>query len=152
MDNLDALEAEMLNKNKQTTTVQSQTTSSQSQDMPKDNLDSIEEQEGAVYLVAPIPDTSVSPLPSSSNIKPPTKIEETKELSFLKIKIYSGRTHQIRAHLSSIGFPILGDSLYGGDEAERIFLHAHSLSFPDSETEKTIQVQSEIPANFKALF
>ena len=79
MDNLDALEAEMLNKNKQTTTVQSQTTSTQSQDMPKDNLDSIEEQEGAVSLVAPIPDTSVSPLPSSSNIKPPTKIEETKE-------------------------------------------------------------------------
>ena len=77
MDNLDAIEAEMLNKNKQTnTTVQSQTTSTESQNVPKDNLNNIEE-ELDVTLIAPIPDNSVSPLPSSSKIKLPTEKKET---------------------------------------------------------------------------
>ncbi len=42
----------------------------------------------------------------------------------------TGRTHQIRVHLSSVALPILGDRLYGGKTAARIHLHAHSLTFP----------------------
>jgi 23S rRNA pseudouridine1911/1915/1917 synthase len=42
----------------------------------------------------------------------------------------TGRTHQLRAHLSAIGFPILGDTLYGGAEAERCLLHARTLELP----------------------
>ncbi|MBY5922747.1 TIGR01621 family pseudouridine synthase [Ferrimonas balearica] len=41
----------------------------------------------------------------------------------------SGRTHQIRVALKSLGAPILGDALYGGDEADRTYLHAWSLGF-----------------------
>jgi len=45
------------------------------------------------------------------------------------LKPLSGKTHQLRVALASIGVPILGDRLYGGDEAERGYLHAFSLSF-----------------------
>ena len=41
----------------------------------------------------------------------------------------TGRTHQLRVALKSIGSPILGDTLYGGTPAERLFLHALNLSF-----------------------
>ncbi|WP_298440794.1 TIGR01621 family pseudouridine synthase [uncultured Ferrimonas sp.] len=41
----------------------------------------------------------------------------------------SGKTHQIRVALKSIGAPILGDSLYGGQAADRTYLHAYQLSF-----------------------
>ncbi|MBR1638446.1 MAG: hypothetical protein IJ688_03570 [Treponema sp.] len=49
----------------------------------------------------------------------------------LKIKcmLYTGRTHQIRVHLSGEGLPILGDALYGGRPADRLYLHAYRLSF-----------------------
>lgn len=45
------------------------------------------------------------------------------------LKPLSGKTHQLRVALASIGVPILGDRLYGGGEAERGYLHAFSLSF-----------------------
>ncbi|RTR27663.1 TIGR01621 family pseudouridine synthase [Shewanella atlantica] len=45
------------------------------------------------------------------------------------LKPLSGKTHQLRVALASIGVPILGDRLYGGDEAERGYLHAFSLNF-----------------------
>jgi 23S rRNA pseudouridine1911/1915/1917 synthase len=52
---------------------------------------------------------------------------------FAEIAIETGRTHQIRVHLSSIGAPVLGDSLYGGKsqtvQAERQLLHASELAF-----------------------
>ncbi len=71
-------------------------------------------------------------------------------LSMLKVQILTGRTHQIRVHLSSSGFPILGDVLYGGTPAERIFLHAHSLSFPDPDDSGSIKkIVSEVPDIFE---
>ncbi|MBE0492154.1 MAG: RNA pseudouridine synthase [Sulfurospirillum sp.] len=42
--------------------------------------------------------------------------------------IQTGRTHQIRAHLKSANFPILGDTLYGGKPAKRVMLHAHKIA------------------------
>lgn len=45
------------------------------------------------------------------------------------LKPYTGRTHQLRVALKSLGSPILGDQLYGGAEAERGFLHAQALCF-----------------------
>ncbi|MDI9503212.1 MAG: RluA family pseudouridine synthase [Tissierellia bacterium] len=50
-------------------------------------------------------------------------------LSLLSLQLHTGRTHQIRAHLSSIGFPILGDALYAGKQAERMYLHAWQYGF-----------------------
>lgn len=70
-------------------------------------------------------------------------------LSLLKIKIPTGRTHQIRVHLSAIGFPILGDVLYGGTADKRVFLHAQTLVFPDPQKlEKSIKIESTIPDIF----
>lgn len=61
--------------------------------------------------------------------------------SLLRVRIPTGRTHQIRVHLSAIGFPILGDAKYGGEKFERLLLHAETLSFPDPDqggTTKTV--------------
>ncbi len=54
-------------------------------------------------------------------------------LSLLHVKIQTGARHQIRAVLSSLSFPILGDILYRGEKAERVFLHAfkYSLNYKD---------------------
>jgi 23S rRNA pseudouridine1911/1915/1917 synthase len=65
--------------------------------------------------------------------------------SLLKIKIKTGRTHQIRVHLSSIGFPVIGDTLYAGPEAKRIMLHATSLKFKDPDTNEEVLVEKERP-------
>jgi len=47
--------------------------------------------------------------------------------SLLGLRPETGRTHQLRVHLRQLGHPILGDTLYGGAKAERLFLHAESL-------------------------
>ncbi|HVX24194.1 MAG TPA: RluA family pseudouridine synthase [Candidatus Saccharimonadales bacterium] len=47
--------------------------------------------------------------------------------SLVELKPQTGRTHQLRVHLSQLGYPIVGDVLYGGPEADRLYLHAESL-------------------------
>jgi RluA family pseudouridine synthase len=65
----------------------------------------------------------------------------------------TGRTHQIRAHLSECGLPILGDDLYGSqktnDLAPRLMLHAGQLRFPHPVTRVEILVKSPLPEDFK---
>ena len=53
------------------------------------------------------------------------------------LKPHSGKTHQIRVALKSMGAPILGDSLYGGSSADRLYLHAFMLSLPLKSGTKT---------------
>lgn len=55
------------------------------------------------------------------------KIEE-KNCFLVECTLFTGRTHQIRVHLSSVGLPILGDELYGGKNAKRIYLHSYKLA------------------------
>ncbi len=50
-------------------------------------------------------------------------------MTWLRIIIKTGRRHQIRAHLASIGHPIVGDTLYKGPPADRLYLHASRLEF-----------------------
>ncbi len=79
-------------------------------------------------------------------------LESDKKLSLLKIIIPTGRTHQIRVHLSAIGFPILGDEKYGGKKAERVFLHATCLKFPDLDNQNKFQeIKSPLPSAFKKI-
>ena len=60
----------------------------------------------------------------------------------------TGRTHQIRVHLASIGLPILGDVLYGAPEYKRTMLHAQSLTFQHPINGKTITVSAPLPNEF----
>ena len=66
-----------------------------------------------------------------------TKIKVIKaghQFALLDIELKSGRFHQIRVHLQAIGFPIIGDQIYGGIKSKRIFLHSHKIHFKDPFT------------------
>jgi 23S rRNA pseudouridine1911/1915/1917 synthase len=69
-------------------------------------------------------------------------------LSLLELKPVTGRTHQLRVHLKYLEHPILGDALYGGQPAQRLFLHALSLeiTLPSGER-KTFQ--APLPPEFE---
>ncbi|HEY1718043.1 MAG TPA: pseudouridine synthase [Verrucomicrobiae bacterium] len=60
----------------------------------------------------------------------------------------TGRTHQIRVHAAENGFPILGDTLYGGSPAARVFLHAAEIAFTHPATNEPVKFFA--PVNFDA--
>jgi 23S rRNA pseudouridine1911/1915/1917 synthase len=77
--------------------------------------------------------------------------------TFLEVRIGTGRTHQIRVHLSSIGHPVVGDRLYGapaevaGQPAlPRYFLHAHRIRFQQPSTGRPVTVESPLPPDLSA--
>lgn len=69
------------------------------------------------------------------------------DLTLVELELFTGRTHQIRAHLSLEGFPILGDELYGGEDsrAKRQLLHSYKLIFTDVETMEDRTVEIGLP-------
>ena len=70
------------------------------------------------------------------------------ETSLLELKPVTGRTHQLRVHLSQIGHPIIGDTLYGGRSAPRMLLHAAELELTlPSRQRKTFKVP--VPEEFR---
>lgn len=70
--------------------------------------------------------------------------------SLVRCHPLTGRTHQLRVHLSSIGHPIVGDLRYGDRKASafRPLLHAFSLSFVDSDSKEEISVEAPVPEDF----
>ena len=75
--------------------------------------------------------------------------------SLLDVRIHTGRTHQIRVHLSWIGRPIVGDRLYGAttpndsvDQTERYYLHAASLRFRSPSSGETVTVEAPTDADW----
>ena len=84
-------------------------------------------------------------------------------LTLAHIAIHTGRTHQIRVHLSAIGHPIVGDALYGGvhrrvqadikavHKLERPFLHAAKLVFKHPVDGRRMEFESELPADLKSV-
>jgi 23S rRNA pseudouridine1911/1915/1917 synthase len=56
-------------------------------------------------------------------------LERFENFTYLEVRIGTGRTHQIRVHLASMGHPVAGDRLYGGRPASRVFLHAWRIGF-----------------------
>lgn len=73
--------------------------------------------------------------------------------ALLRVRLETGRTHQIRVHLAAIDLPVAGDPLYGraGDLGlERQFLHATRLAFPHPMSGEPIDVVSPLPAELAA--
>jgi 23S rRNA pseudouridine1911/1915/1917 synthase len=77
------------------------------------------------------------------------------EASALECRLESGRTHQIRVHLSAIGHPVVGDGTYGGIRhgiaTPRPFLHAAELEFTHPETNEPMRFTSPLPADLTAV-
>ena len=71
--------------------------------------------------------------------------------------LHTGRTHQIRVHMASLGHPVLGDSAYGwkanprmGRQPGRVMLHAGRLAITHPGTGKVLDLRAPVPADFKA--
>lgn len=80
-------------------------------------------------------------------------LKRGEKLSLVKLELKTGRTHQIRVHLSHIGHPIIGDTLYGSDTSyiKRQALHAYRLTFKQPFIGKCISIYSPIPEDMKAV-
>ena len=81
-------------------------------------------------------------------------LERFKKGSLVELNLETGRTHQIRVHLSYLKCPIYGDSLYGEEEGQYIkrqALHAYKLILPHPRTGEVIEVQKEMPEDMKRL-
>ncbi|CAG7840348.1 hypothetical protein Z959_00745 [Clostridium novyi B str. ATCC 27606] len=81
-------------------------------------------------------------------------IEQYKNASLVELTLETGRTHQIRVHLSSIGHPIYGDSLYGEEEPQYIdrqALHAYKLQILHPKDGKILKLESSLPEDMKNL-
>ncbi|HEV2723985.1 MAG TPA: RluA family pseudouridine synthase [Thermoleophilaceae bacterium] len=80
-------------------------------------------------------------------------IEALPRTTLLSVRLETGRTHQIRAHLSAIGHPVCGDSRYGGGESgrrlelTRQFLHSTRLMFEHPVTREFLACESRLPAD-----
>jgi 23S rRNA pseudouridine1911/1915/1917 synthase len=94
-------------------------------------------------------------------------IERFRRHTWVRVTLETGRTHQIRLHLSHAGYPLVGDPVYGRRlaiprgatpelaEALRVFrrqaLHAARIRFPHPRDGRVVEVASPLPADFKAL-
>lgn len=80
-------------------------------------------------------------------------LERFGKYTFLECSLETGRTHQIRVHLASIGHPILGDLVYGKQDYKGMgqILHAGVLGFKHPVTGEWIEVTSELPPYFQEL-
>ncbi len=80
------------------------------------------------------------------------KIGEQGELSVLRLHLLTGRTHQIRVHLSHIGNPIFGDDMYGSPaQGESIRLHCQSITFNHPLNGEIIRINAPVPDDMKNL-
>ena len=80
---------------------------------------------------------------------------EKDNCTLLEVKIETGRTHQIRVHLSYIGYPIIGDEVYSNGKnkwgIKGQCLHAKSLKFKHPITGKEMKIEAELPEYFKEI-
>ena len=95
------------------------------------------------------------------------RVKSLKGYSLVEVLLETGRTHQIRVHLSYLGFPIVGDNTYGGrrkyvkgtsenlrskiNQFKRQALHASSLTFIHPSTKEVLTFDSELPDDMKQL-
>jgi 23S rRNA pseudouridine1911/1915/1917 synthase len=88
-------------------------------------------------------------------------LERLRGATFVEVVLHTGRTHQIRVHFQHLGFPVLGDELYGkrpthrlfeetGYEAPRQLLHARKLAFIHPRSRRFMEFNAPLPKDFKA--
>lgn len=80
-------------------------------------------------------------------------LSRNKDYSLVRCVLETGRTHQIRCHMSYLGHPLAGDDLYGGnrDKISRQALHCSYLRFIHPVTKQTIEIKSQMPDDMKSL-
>lgn len=84
-------------------------------------------------------------------------VESYAHAALVRCRIYTGRTHQIRVHLSSIGHPLMGDAVYGFRErsvpvpAPRVLLHAEHLVIAHPVTGRELDLRAPVPEDFSAV-
>ncbi|MFW5991891.1 MAG: RluA family pseudouridine synthase [Halanaerobiaceae bacterium] len=80
-------------------------------------------------------------------------LERFGDYTYVKVKLDTGRTHQIRVHFSYMGHPILGDEKYGKRKksAKRQMLHAYILGLSHPNTGKWMEFKAPLPADFKSV-
>lgn len=72
--------------------------------------------------------------------------------ALLRVTLETGRTHQIRVHMTSIGLPVAGDHTYGdGSKDHRLFLHATRLAFDHPVTGRPIDLESSLPEDLASV-
>lgn len=91
------------------------------------------------------------------------EVEKLRGVSLLRLRIGTGRTHQIRVHLSEAGSPVVGDNLYGGERGrppahlaplaklDRLFLHAARLAFTHPSTGERVSFESPLPPDLRSI-
>lgn len=89
--------------------------------------------------------------PSVTEYKMTEKLQDT--LAVVRLSLHTGRTHQIRVHLSHLGHPLVGDDLYGGSTEflDRQALHCHQLVFDHPFTGERMAVEAPLPEDMQNL-
>ena len=82
-------------------------------------------------------------------------LERFGNFTYIECQLETGRTHQIRVHMSSIGHPILGDTVYGPQKSPYALtgqtLHAKTLGFIHPTTKKYVEFDAPLPDYFQKL-
>ena len=81
-------------------------------------------------------------------------VETYRAAALLRLKLKTGRTHQIRVHMAAVGHPLLGDTLYGKEKSRligRFALHAETLTLVHPATGETMRFTAPPPADFAEL-
>jgi 23S rRNA-/tRNA-specific pseudouridylate synthase len=78
-------------------------------------------------------------------------IQRYKDYSLLEALPTTGRTHQIRVHLASMGFPVVGDATYGRSQIDfdRHFLHAKTLEFKHPSTGVSVKLEAKLSSELE---
>jgi 23S rRNA pseudouridine1911/1915/1917 synthase len=93
-------------------------------------------------------------IPGGREASTPYKVRRyLKGFTLVEVRPKTGRTHQIRVHLASLGHPLLGDALYGGRNPllSRHFLHAYLLGFQHPDTNQWMEITAPLPEELEKL-
>ncbi|MEK4384899.1 RluA family pseudouridine synthase [Solibacillus sp. FSL W7-1464] len=82
-----------------------------------------------------------------------TVLTSKNDMTHIRLKLHTGRTHQIRVHMAYIGHPLVGDELYGGNHAfiDRQALHCRYIEFEHPLTKERVQFESKLPEEISRL-